>query len=47
MGHLRRTPSHLRWAAFAMGLIPFITGSFHLYVAPISWAGWAGWPKGI
>mgnify|MGYP003575384354 FL=1 len=47
MSHLRRTPAHLIWAAFAMGLIPFITGSFHLYVAPIAWPGWAGWPKGL
>lgn len=30
-----------------MGLIPFITGTFHLYVAPVAWPGWAGWPKGI
>jgi O-antigen ligase len=47
MAHLRRTPAHLIWAAFAMGLIPFITGSFHLYVAPMAWPLWAGWPKGL
>ena len=47
MGHLKSVPANLRWAAFAMGLIPFVTGSFHLYVAPIAWPGWAGWPKGL
>ena len=47
MSHLRHRPAHLTWAAFGMGLIPFVAGSFHLYVAPIAWPGWAGWPKGI
>lgn len=47
MSHLRKTPAHMVWAAFAMGLIPFVTGSFHLYVAPIAWPMWAGWPKGL
>ena len=30
-----------------MGLIPFVTGTLHLYIAPIAWPMWAGWPKGI
>ena len=47
MSHLRQRPAHLVWAAFAMGFAPFVMGSLHLYVAPIAWPGWAGWPKGI
>lgn len=30
-----------------MGLIPFVTGTLHLYIAPIAWPMWPGWPKGI
>lgn len=45
--HLRRVPAHMRWAAFAVGLMPFLMTSVHLYVAPISWATWPGWPKGL
>jgi hypothetical protein len=45
--YLKGRPEHLRWAAFGMGLIPFVTGTLHLYIAPIAWPMWAGWPKGI
>ena len=44
---LKQRPSYVKWAAFAMGLIPFVTGTLHLYIAPIAWPMWPGWPKGI
>ena len=46
-GYLKSRPDHLRWAGFVMGLIPFATSTLHLYIAPIAWPMWAGWPKGI
>jgi O-antigen ligase len=45
--YLKSRPDYVKWAAFAMGLIPFVTGTLHLYVAPIAWPMWPGWPKGI
>lgn len=45
--HLKRTPAHLRWAAFAMGFIPIMMGLLHLYIAPISRPQWAGPIKGV
>ena len=35
--YLKSQPKYVQWAAFAMGLIPFVTGTLHLYVAPIAW----------
>ena len=43
----RRNPRHLLLAAFLIGLLPFVMGPLHLYVAPVSWAGWPGPVKGI
>ncbi|HET6942083.1 MAG TPA: O-antigen ligase family protein [Sphingomicrobium sp.] len=45
--YLKSQPKYVQWAAFAMGLIPFVTGTLHLYVAPIAWPMWPGWPKGV
>ena len=44
---LRRQPRHLLLVAFLIGLIPFVMGPLHLFVAPISWAYWTGPVKGI
>jgi|CXWL01.1.fsa_nt_gi O-antigen ligase len=33
------------WAV--MGFLPFVMGSWHLIVAPISWAMWPGYVKGV
>ena len=32
---------------FLIGVLPFITGWFHLLTAPISWAQWVGYTKGL
>ena len=45
--YLKAQPKYVQWAAFAMGLIPFVTGTLHLYIAPIPWPMWPGWPKGL
>lgn len=44
---LLRSRKTFLWAAFAMGLLPFIMGSFALYFALISWGGWPEFPKGL
>lgn len=44
---LKQSPRNFRWAGFAMGFMPFMLGPWHLYVAPISNAGWAGGIKGV
>lgn len=43
---LRGHPGYRRTVAFFMGALPFSVIPY-LYVAPISWAGWAGPVKGI
>lgn len=45
-GILRAHPRYRLHAAFAIGLLPFITVPY-LYVAPISWAMWQGPVKGV
>jgi len=44
---LRQRPRYLLPAAFLVGLMPFVMSPLHLYVAPVSWAGWPGAVKGI
>ena len=43
---LKRNPDRVPkvWALF--GFLPFIIINLHLYVAPYSWAGWAGYVQG-
>src|SRR5690349_7275228 len=43
---LRSQPRYLSHTAFSVGLLPFAILPY-LYVAPVSWAGWAGPVKGI
>jgi O-antigen ligase len=44
---LRKSPDRLRWPCFLIGFLPFVTNWFHLLAAPISWAGWVGYTKGL
>jgi O-antigen ligase len=44
---LRRNPSHTPKAWMLMGFLPFGLIPFHLFVAPISWAGWEGYVQGV
>jgi hypothetical protein len=46
-GWLRRNPSHTPKAWIFMGFLPFGEIPFHLFVAPVSWAGWAGHLQGM
>lgn len=43
---LRGHPNYRRYAAFLLGALPLLVVPY-LYVAPISWAGWAGPVKGV
>ena len=43
---LRGHPRYRTHVAFAVGALPFFLAPY-LYVAPISWAGWAGFVKGV
>ncbi len=43
---LRGHPRYRAHVAFAVGALPFFLAPY-LYVAPISWAGWAGSVKGV
>lgn len=43
---LRGHPRYRVHVAFAIGALPFFLAPY-LYVAPISWAGWAGTVKGV
>ena len=47
VGLPQKQPEDLPAAAFALGLMPFLEARFHIYAAPISWAGWAGPVQGI
>ncbi len=43
---LRQNPSGTQKAWVSLGFLPFLLKPLHLYVAPISWAGWAGYVQG-
>lgn len=45
-GWLRQNPNKAPTVWVLFGLLPFILGSLHLTVAPISWAGWPGYVQG-
>lgn len=44
---LRNNRDHLPKAAFFLGLLPFIETRFNVSAAPISWALWPGYVRGI
>ena len=44
---LRSNRDHLPKAAVVLGLLPFIETRFNVSAAPISWALWPGYVKGI
>lgn len=43
---LRQRPEKIVWVCFALGLLPYIVEDLHLFVAPVSWPGWAGYTTG-
>lgn len=47
IGWLRANQRHLPRVMVALGILPFVTGSLHLIIAPISWAMWPGFVKGL
>lgn len=44
---LRSNPSKAPWVWAAMGFAPFVIYPWHLSVAPVSWAFWPGYVKGM
>lgn len=46
-GWLRTHPREVPKIWILIGFLPFGTGTFHLYMATISWPGWPGYVKGI
>lgn len=44
---LRSNRRLARWMAFLMGLLAFSMAPLHLFVAPVSWAMWPGYVKGM
>ncbi len=44
---LRANPREAPKVWALMGFLPFAMGPLHLFAAPISWAGWPGYVKGI
>lgn len=44
---LRSDRKLVRWAAFGLGLLPFVETYLHLFAAPIAWFQWEGTVKGI
>lgn len=44
---LRENPRELPRVLFALGVLQFVGGMFHLTVAPVSWAYWPGFAKGV
>lgn len=46
-GWLRSNPRELPKVCMLMGFLPFAIAPFHLYAAPISWAMWPGFVKGV
>lgn len=47
IGWLRANPRKLPQVMFALGVLQFVAGLLHMYVAPISWAYWPGFNKGL
>ena len=47
IGLLRSNPRAIVWAGLLVGFLPFGISPYHLYTAPISWAGWPGPILGI
>lgn len=47
VGWLRNNPRELPKVMFALGVLQFVGGLLHLTVAPISWAYWPGFAKGV
>ncbi len=47
MGWLRENPKRAPLVWTAMGFLPFVMGPWHLIIAPISWAMWPGYVKGL
>lgn len=45
--YLRARLARLKYAAFALGLLPLVTNSWDLYFATISFSGWQGPVRGI
>src|SRR5215467_3708849 len=46
-GWLRRNPREAPKLWILVGFLPFAIVPFHLYAAPISWAGWSGYVQGV
>lgn len=44
---LRENPQRAPLVWTAMGFLPFVMGPWHLIIAPISWAMWPGYVKGL
>ena len=44
---VRKRPDRLNWLCFLIGFLPFTSYSLHLFTAPISWAYWVGYLKGL
>lgn len=44
---LRGNPQIVPTIWIAVGILPFAVGPFHLYLAPLSWADWPGYVKGL
>jgi len=46
IGWLRTNRRHLPRVMMVFGALPFVTSTWHLLIAPISWAYWPGFVKG-
>jgi O-antigen ligase len=46
VGWLRRNPNAIIRVLMLMGFLPWALGTFHLYMAIISWVDWPGFAKG-
>lgn len=46
-GWLRSRPKHAPKVWMLLGFLPFVVAPWDLYVAPVSWAGWPGYVKGM
>jgi O-antigen ligase len=44
---LRRRPERIVWICLAVGFLPFVTVSYHLLMATVSWPAWPGYSKGV
>lgn len=47
IGWLRANQRYLPRVMIALGIMQFVTGLLHLTIAPISWAYWPGYVKGL